>query len=90
MGGDGAGGAWQNLRDCPYLLVDDEEDAERIAAETFRYCVEQLGKPAEQKPGFFVWNTTDASIILRTEQTADQLRVGLVLTSSCLRNLRRL
>jgi hypothetical protein len=75
---------------APYLLADDKQDAQRIATETFRFCVEQLGKPAQQKPGFFLWNTTDGTVILRTEETDDELRIGLVLTSSCVSNLRRL
>jgi hypothetical protein len=75
---------------APYLLTADRQDAERIAMETFHYCAERLGKPAEQKPGIFLWRTSDGSVMLRTEETADGFRIGLFLTSSSIGNLQRL
>jgi hypothetical protein len=75
---------------APYLLTADRQDAERIAMETFQHCAERLGKPAEQKTGFFLWRTADGSVMLRTEETADGLRIGLFLTSSSVSHLQRL
>jgi hypothetical protein len=75
---------------APYLLLADSRDADRIVMETFQYCVEQLGKPAERKADFFLWRVSDGSVILKTEETADGLRIGLFLTSSSMPNLQRL
>jgi hypothetical protein len=75
---------------APYLLLENSGDANRVALETFQYCVEQLGKPAEQQTGFFLWRTTNASVILKTQETAEGFRVGLFLTSSSIGNLQRL
>jgi hypothetical protein len=75
---------------APYLLTADRQDAERIAMETFDYCAARLGEPAEQKPGIFLWRTSDGSVMLRTEQTADGFRIGLFLTSSSVGHLQRL
>jgi hypothetical protein len=75
---------------APYLLAADRQDAERAATETFHYCVEQLGKPTEQKTGFFLWRTSDGSVVLKTEETADGFRIWLFLTSSSASHLQRL
>ena len=75
---------------APYLLVANRGDADRIATETFRYCVEELGKPAERHTDFFRWRTRDGSVILRTETTAAGFRIGLFLTSGSIANLQRL
>lgn len=76
---------------APYLLLADRRDADRIATETFRYCVEELGNPAErQQTDFFRWRTRDGSVMLRTEETADGFRIGLFLTSSSVSHLQRL
>src|SRR5713226_7448032 len=61
---------------APYLLAANRQDAERIATESFHYCAERLGKPAEQKSGIFRWRTNDGSVMLRTEETADGFRIG--------------
>jgi len=73
-----------------YLLLANRRDADRIVTETFRYCVEELGKPAEQETDFFLWRTSDGSVILRTEETAAGFRIGLFLASSSIGNLQRL
>jgi hypothetical protein len=73
-----------------YLLLANRRDADRIVTETRRYCVEELGKPAEQETDFFLWRTSDGSIILRTEETAAGFRIGLFLASSSIGNLQRL
>ena len=75
---------------APYLLLANRRDADRIVTETFRYCVEELGKPAEQQADFFLWRTSDGSVILRTETTAAGFRIGLFLASSSIGNLQRL
>jgi hypothetical protein len=75
---------------APYLLLANRRDADHIATETFRYCVEELGKPAEQQTDFFLWRARDGSVILRTEATADGFRIGLSLTSGSIGNLQRL
>jgi len=75
---------------APYVLLANGRDADRIMTATFRYCVEELGKPAEQQADFFRWRTSDGSVMLRTEETADGFRIGLFLTSSSIGNLQRL
>lgn len=37
---------------APYIELTSKPEANRIAMETLQFCVEQLGTPAEQKPGF--------------------------------------
>jgi hypothetical protein len=75
---------------APYLLLANSADANRIAMQTFQYCAGQLGKPVEQKAGFFLWRAPDGSVVLTTEETADGFRVGLFLTSDSTRHLQRL
>jgi hypothetical protein len=75
---------------APYLLLASSQDADRIFLETFHYCVGRLGKPAEQKEDFFLWHTTDGTVILKLEETPDGFRIGLFLTASSIGNFERL
>jgi hypothetical protein len=50
----------------------------------------QLGKPAEQKTGLFIWDTTDGNVILQTAETVEGLAINLFLTSSSVRKFERL
>jgi hypothetical protein len=52
----------------PYIVVHDRDDANKIAMQIFQFCTEQLGKPAEQKTGQFIWDTTDGNVILLTSE----------------------
>jgi hypothetical protein len=75
---------------APYLLAASRRDADRILAETFAYCVEQLGEPVERRGGSALWRTSDGTVMLRSEESAEGFRVGLFLTSRSIRHLQRL
>lgn len=72
-----------------YVLANKQE-ASPIAMRTLQYCREQLGPPAEQKTGVFVWDTTDGNVILLTRETDEGLVISLSLTSRSIRNFERL
>lgn len=75
---------------APYLLLDTKIEANPIADETLHYCLEQLGKPAVQRTGWFTWHTTDGNVILQTAVTPDGLSINLFLTSRAVRTFQRL
>ena len=75
---------------APYVMVANRRDANRLVTEVFRYCVDELGKPAEQQTDFCLWRTSDGTVILKTEETPDGFRIGLFLSSNATRNLQRL
>jgi tetratricopeptide (TPR) repeat protein len=75
---------------APYLVLANKADANPIVTETLQYCIKQLGNPAEQKTGLFVWDMTDGNVILQTDETTEGLSIALFLTSGTVRNLKRL
>jgi len=75
---------------APYVLLANRREADRTAMEIFRYCMEALGEPAERQTDSFLWRTTDGTVMLRTEETADGFRIGLVLTSNSIGHFQRL
>ncbi len=73
-----------------YLELGMKDEANSIAMDVLQYCVEKLGKPATQKTGLFIWDTTDGNVILQTVETVEGLAVNLFLTSSSVRNFKRM
>ena len=72
------------------LVFPGKHEANPVAMQTLRYCKEQLGKPAEQKTGLFLWRTTDGNVILETSESAEGPVIGLFLTSRSIRGFKRL
>ena len=58
---------------APYLKLKSKLEANKVAMATMQFCIEKLGKPAEQKTGLFIWDTTDGNVILQTAETAEGL-----------------
>jgi hypothetical protein len=75
---------------APYIELVSKEEANRIAMPLLKYCMEQLGKPAEQKTGLFIWDTTDGNVILQTAENMAGLTISLFLTSRSVQNFERL
>jgi hypothetical protein len=73
---------------APYLLLKNKQDANEAAMETLRYCTTELGKPAEQRSGFFVWDASDGNVVLQTAESADGFSVSIFLTSRSVRTLK--
>ncbi|MHB8346136.1 MAG: hypothetical protein ACYDHM_02950 [Acidiferrobacterales bacterium] len=73
-----------------HLVFPGKHEANPVAMQMLRYCTDQLGKPAEQKTGLFLWRTTDGNIILETSDSAEGPVIGLFLTSRSIRGFKRL
>jgi len=71
------------------VVLSTEREANQVALRLLGYCIKELGKPNEQRTGFFIWDTTDGNIILQTGETADGLAVALFLTSKFIRNFKK-
>jgi hypothetical protein len=73
------------------VVLSTEREANQVAMRLLGYCmeIEKLGKPNEQYPGFFIWDTTDGNVILQTGETADGRAVALFLTSRAVRNFKK-
>ena len=77
-----------------YLEELSQEEAGRIAKDTFNYCREKLGEPSEQKigrgfpwgTGFFVWNVMDANAILQTVDVDASFAINFAVTSATMAN----
>ena len=67
---------------APYIELVSKEEANRIAMPLLKYCMEQLGKPAEQKTGLFIWDTTDGNVILQTAENMAGLTISRFFTLS--------
>ena len=69
-----------------YLELHDKNEANRAALGTLYYCKQQLGKPTEQKTGFFFWKTVDGNVLLQTAETTEGFGINLFVTSSTVNN----
>ena len=74
---------------APYLVLTNKDEANSVALETLQFCNERLGKPADQRTGLFVWDTSDGNVILQTGETAEGNVIGVFLTSRSVQNLER-
>jgi len=72
-----------------YLRPKNLQDANEAALKTLQYCSEELGKPTEQRSGFFIWDTTDGNVILQTDEAREGFFVNLFLTSSSVKTFKR-
>jgi len=72
-----------------YLEFGSKSEANPVAMETLLYCTERLGKSAEQRMGFFAWDTVDGNVILQTAETAEGLAINLFQTSRAVRQFKR-
>lgn len=72
-----------------YLELHSKPEANPIAMQTLIYCTEQLGKPAKEQTGLFIWDTTDGNVILQTAETAEGLAINLFATSNSARQFKR-
>ena len=75
---------------APFLLLASKQEANPIAMETLNYCTQKLGKPSEQRTGFFVWDTTDGNVILQTDWITDGWSIAFFLTSKSVSNFKLL
>jgi hypothetical protein len=71
------------------VVLSAEREANQVALRLLGYCIKELGKPNEQRTGFFIWDTTDGNVILQTGETADGLAVALFLTSKSIQNFKK-
>ena len=67
---------------APYLLRATKYEANPIATNILRFCKDQLGVPAEQKTGWFVWDTSDGNVIFQTGEVNEGFSLALFLTSN--------
>jgi hypothetical protein len=72
------------------LTLPTQQLANPIAMKTLNYCLENLGKPAKQQTGLFIWDTTDGNVIMQTGEFVDGSNIGLFLTSKAIRGFKLL
>jgi hypothetical protein len=72
---------------APYLLRATKYEANPIATNILRFCKDQLGVPAEQKTGRFVWDTSDGNVIFQTGEVNEGFSLALFLTSNLVKDL---
>ena len=75
---------------APRIELASKREANPIAMEALQFCMRQLGKPAKQKTGFFVWDTTDGNVILQTAETVEGQLIALFLTSNSVQKFEML
>jgi hypothetical protein len=68
------------------LVVDDKAEAIDAVLAALAFCSEQLGRPAEQQTGSWIWDTADGNVVLQTVAGLDKFAVNLVLTGSSVRD----
>ena len=69
------------------FLPNNEQVATTVAAQALQYCKERLGAPAEQKTGFFVWDTKDGNVVMQTRAAVDGFLINIFLTSASVQQL---
>ena len=74
---------------APFLECRSQNEAKEAAIRTLTFCNEQLGMPANQRTGLFVWDTTDGNVILQTAEAKDGFAVTLFLTAKSARDFQR-
>jgi hypothetical protein len=74
-----------------YLELDlwNKTQANEAAFGALTFCIDQLGRPAEQQTGLFRWDTSDGNVILQTGEAMDGFAVNLFLTSRSVREFQR-
>jgi hypothetical protein len=75
---------------APRIELTSKREANPIAMEALQFCPMELGKPNEQKSGFFVWDTIDGNVLLQTAETVEGLLIALFLTSSSVQKFEML
>jgi hypothetical protein len=75
---------------APFLELRNKNDANDAAFGALTFCRDQLGKPAQQQTGLFIWDTTDGNVILQTAEAQDGFAVNLFLTANSTRDFERL
>lgn len=75
---------------APFLKLRNKNEANEAAFGALTFCNDQLGKPAKERTGFFMWDTTDGNVILQTAEAKDGFAVNLFLTASSVRDFQRL
>jgi hypothetical protein len=73
-----------------FLEMGDGNEANVAALVALAFCGAELGKPAKQRTGLYVWDTSDGNVILQTAEVYGSFAVNLFLTSNCLREFQPL
>ena len=74
---------------APYVILKDKGEANALAIESLHYCTAQLGKPTEQRTGFFVWDAIDGNVVLQTAEIAEGFSVSIFLTSQSVKTFKK-
>ena len=64
-----------------FVELDNMAEAKRLTDEVMKYCISQLGKPAEQQPHLITWDTRDGNVILQTATVMGTAAINLFVTS---------
>ena len=82
------GGMIYKLNPC--IALSDRVEAQKVSADTLRYCMEKLGKPTWQKKGFFIWGAPYGSVTLKVSEGVEGFSVSIIATSTTVAAFRHL
>jgi hypothetical protein len=74
----------------PSLMLQSKSQADEAAMEVLAYCKSELGEPAQQQTGSFMWHTSDGNVILENLETSFGFVINLFSTSGAVRSYKPL
>ena len=63
------------------LEIDAQDKSRELTDNVFKHCEFQLGTPSEEKPGLFVWDTNDGSVIFQFAIIVDTFAASLLISN---------
>ena len=63
------------------LETSSLDETRELTDSIFKHCEFQLGTPSEEKPGLFVWDTSDGSVIFQFAIIADTYAASMLLSN---------
>jgi len=74
----------------PSLMLQGKSQVEEAAVKVLAYCKSELGEPAQQQTGSFMWHTSDGNVILENLETSFGFVINLFSTSGAVRSYKPL
>jgi hypothetical protein len=74
----------------PSLMLQGKSRADEAAVKVLAYCKSELGEPAQQQTGSFMWHTSDGNVILEKPfETPFGFAINLFSTSHAVRSFQK-
>jgi hypothetical protein len=75
---------------APYIESTNKAEADKIAWDTWQFCVTRLGKPSERRNGRYIWDAMNGNAILEMAQFPEKLAINFFLTSNSVKKFDRI